>query len=197
MRKYMQITLVPDEAFGITLPVLMSHVMQALHGLFVQMKDDQDTIPVGVSFPAYDEHKPSLGDKVRIHGRDDELVHLDVSGALSSLQDYVHATSPRVIPEARQKGYVAYSRLRHDHGKEKLIRRRMKRHGLSREKAEQDYADYQQEFFPNCPFVMMCSASTGNNFYPLYIKRFFLGSPGEDRFNTFGINPSAGVEQFD
>ena len=195
MRKYVQVSLIPDEVTGITLPVLMSHVMQSLHNLFVRVKDSQDTVPFGVSFPRYDEQKLMLGDQVRIHGKENKLAHLDIPGSLSSLQDYVHATSLRSIPEARLKGYVAYSRPRHDHGKEKLIRRRMKRHGLSREKAEHYYADYQQKFFPESPFVMMRSTSTGN-VYPLYIKRSFLTSPGEERFNTFGINPLAGVERF-
>jgi CRISPR-associated endonuclease Csy4 len=196
MRKYVQISLIPDEASGVTEPVLMSHVMQALHNLFVQVKDERDTVPFGVSFPEYNEHKPTLGDKVRVHGQDMDFALVDLSDAMSGLHDYIHITSPRPIPESRVKGYVAYYRLRHDHGKEKLIRRRMKRHGLSKTEAEKYYADYQQNFFPDCPFVMMRSASTGKNVYPLYIERLFLDSPSAQRFNTFGINPSVGVEYF-
>ena len=196
MRKYIQITLLPDEVSGITLPVVMSHVMQNLHCLFVRVKDNRNTVPFGVSFPGYDQSKPTLGGYVRVHGEEDDIARIDVSRALFSLQDYVHVTSPRSIPEGRQEGYVAYSRLRHDHGKEKLIRRRMKRHGVNRADAERFYSDYQQELFPEYPFVMMRSASTGNNVYPLFIRRIFLESSGEGRFNTFGINPSVGVERF-
>lgn len=196
MRKYVQISLLPDDVLGITLPVLMSHVMQALHCLFVRVKDSRDTIPYGISFPRYDKQKPTLGDQLRVHGEDKDFAALDVLNALSSLQDYVHVTSPRPIPVAKQEGFVAYSRLRHDHGKEKLIRRSMKRHGLSREKTEDLYSEYQQDFFPNCPFVMMRSLSTGKNIYPLYLDQNFLDSQGQGRFNTFGINSSLGVERF-
>ena len=196
MRKYIQISLIPDEVSGITQPVLMSHVMQALHNSFVRLKNAGGTIPFGISFPGYNEQKPTLGDRVRVHLQEKDFSCLDVSSVMSSLQDYVHVTSPRLIPESRRKGYVSYSRLRHDHGKEKLIKRRMKRHSITREEAEEFYSDYQQVFFPSCPFVMMHSSSTGSNTYPLYIQRHFLDFPGEGRFNTFGINPSVGVERF-
>jgi CRISPR-associated endonuclease Csy4 len=174
----------------------MSQVMQKLHCLFVRVKDSRGTIPYGISFPRYDKQKPTLGDQLRLHGEDKYFASLDVLGALSFLKDYVHITSPRIIPEAKQKGFVAYSRLRHDHGKEKLIRRSMKRHGVSREKAEALYLEYQQHKFPNCPFVMMRSSSTGRNVYPLYLDQHFLDSQGRGGFNTFGISPSFGVERF-
>jgi CRISPR-associated endonuclease Csy4 len=112
------------------------------------------------------------------------------------LDDYLHVSAPRPIPEAILKGYVAYSRIRHDHGREKLIRRRMKRHGLTREQAQQDYADYQRNPFPECPFVLLSSKSTGSQKYPLYLKQIFLNEPGKGHFNTYGINPSAAVEFF-
>ncbi|WP_150112088.1 type I-F CRISPR-associated endoribonuclease Cas6/Csy4 [Desulfonatronovibrio hydrogenovorans] len=196
MRKYVQISLIPDEGSGVTGPVLMSHVMQALHNHFVRIKDSRETVPFGVSFPGYDEDGPVLGDKVYVHGWEKDFSSMDIPGALSNLRDYLHVTAPRPIPGSRIKGYVAYSRLRHDHGKEKLIRRRMKRHDMTREEAEEFYADYKQDFFPDCPFFVIRSTSTGNNVYPFYIKRHFLDSPGQGRFNTFGINSSAGVEYF-
>ena len=78
MRKYIQISLIPDEDSGITLPVLMSHVMQKLHNLFARIKDDRDTIPFGLSFPRYDEHKLTLGDLVLVHGQEEDLAFLNV-----------------------------------------------------------------------------------------------------------------------
>lgn len=196
MRGYVQISLLPDDVSGVTLPILMSHVMQNLHCLFVLKKDSRGTIPYGISFPHYDKEKATLGGQLRVHGEDKDFASLDVSSALSCVQDYVHVTSPRSIPRAKQKGFVAYSRIRHDHGKEKLIRRSMKRHGLSREKAEGLYLGYEQDNFPKCPFLLMRSSSTGTNVYPLYLNQNFLDFQGQGRFNTFGINPSVGVERF-
>jgi len=195
MRKYIQVSLIADEVSGITLPVLMSHVMQALHKVFVEIKDSKDTIPLGISFPHYDETRSTLGNSIRIHGEVHDLSEIDLSKATIHLRDYVHVTSPRAIPGLKLKGYVAYSRIRHDHGKEKLIRRSIKRHAINREEAEALYAGYTQDFFPNYPFVLMRSGSTAN-IYPIYIKRVLLESPGDGRFNTFGINPAAGVENF-
>lgn len=196
MRKYIQLTLIPEEASGITAPVLMNHVMEKLHHIFVQLKDDKDRIPAGISFPEYDEKIPALGKTIRLHAEEEVFEKMDISRELAALDDYLHVSAPRPIPEARIKGYVAYSRVRHDHSRGKLIRRRMKRHGLTREQAQKDYDDYERNPFPGYPFVLLSSKSTGSEKYPLYLKQIFLNEPGKAHFNTFGINPSAGVEFF-
>ncbi len=195
MRKYIQITLIPEEPSGITAPVLMGYVMEKLHQLFVQIKDHSGKIPIGISFPEYDASNKSLGTLVRIHGDEEKLKYIDARKAMQSLQDYVHVSAFRGVPESRLKGHVAYARIRHDHGKDKLIRRSMRRHNLSFEAAEKAYSSYQQRHFPEYPFVLMSSKSTGHEKYPLYFKRIFLNNLGTS-FNTFGINPESGVEHF-
>jgi len=50
--------------------------------------------------------------------------------------------------------------------------------------------------FPAYPFVLMPSQSTGHQKYPLCLKQIFLEEPGQGYFNTFGINPAAGVENW-
>jgi len=196
MRKYVQLTLIPEEASGITAPVLMNHVMEKLHQIFVQFKDEKDRIPVGISFPEYDEKRPALGEIIRLHAEEEVLGNMDIQSGLSGLNDYVHIPAPRPIPEAKLKGYVAYSRVRHDHSREKLIRRRMKRHGLTHERAQMDYDDYKRNSFPEYPFVLLSSKSTGSQKYPIFLKQIFLNESGKAHFNTFGINPFAGVEFF-
>lgn len=196
MRKYVQLTLIPEEVSGITAPVLMNHVMEKLHHIFVQFKDKNDRVPTGLSFPEYDQNIPALGKKIRLHAEEDVFENMDIRRALSALEDYLHISAPRPVPEAKLKGYVAYSRVRHDHSREKLIRRRMKRHGLTREQAKIEYNDYERNSFPMYPFVLLSSKSTGSQKYPLYLKQIFLNEPGKAHFSTFGINPSAGVEFF-
>lgn len=196
MKKYIQITLIPEEASGITAPILMSYVMERLHRIFVNIKDRKDRIPVGISFPEYDEHEPSLGKLLRLHGKEEYLDAMSVNKGMEPLKDYLHISSQRPVPERLLKGYVAYRRIRHDHSREKLIRRQMRRHGISHEQAKKAYENYDRDPFPEYPFVLMPSKSTGSQKYPLYLQQIFLNEPGENYFNTFGINPSAGVEYF-
>lgn len=196
MRDFIRITLMPDVSSGISAPVLMGHVMENLHLAFVQVKNGNEEIPVGISFPEYDEHAPTLGTLIRVHGLEADLNRLALEKYLGTLRDYVHITRPRPVPKARLKGYVAYTRVRHDHGKAKLIRRAMKRRNLSLDEAERAYSEYHQAYFPTYPFVLMASKSTGHLKYPLYLKQLFLDEPGVGSFNTFGINAQAGVEYF-
>lgn len=196
MRKYVQLTLIPEEASGITAPVLMNHVMEKLHQIFVQLKNEKDRVPAGLSFPEYDQEIPALGKIIRLHAEEEVFEKMNTRRGLAALDDYLHVSAPRPVPEAKLKGYVAYSRVRHDHSRERLIRRRMKRHGLTREQAQKDYDDYERNSFPGYPFVLLSSKSTGSQKYPIYLKQIFLNEPGKTYFNTFGINPSAGVEFF-
>jgi len=196
MRKYLQMTLLADDASGISTPVLMCDVIERLHHLFVRIKNDDGFITVGISFPGYDEKNMTMGSLVRLFGQEKELNDLQVRKNLMSIADYVHVSDPRIIPAPKVNGYVAYSRIRHDHNKDKLVRRKMKRHGLTNKEAEVAYAEYKRRSFPNHPFVLIRSKSTGDQKYPLYFKRVLLNEPGLFRFNTFGINPFAGVENF-
>lgn len=194
MRKYIQLTALPDDSSGITLPVLMSQIVEKLHLLFVLQKKGNNSIPVGLSFPGYDSDSPTLGNMIRIHGQEDELDRLDVQNSLRTLRDYIHITQSRPIPVRKLKGYVSYSRVRLDHSKDKLIRRYMKRHSKTFEEAEKHYSDYQSNNPPDYPFVWIVSQSTGQK-YPIHLKQQYLDKPGQS-FNTFGINPSSGVDFF-
>ncbi|OQX62876.1 MAG: type I-F CRISPR-associated endoribonuclease Cas6/Csy4 [Desulfococcus sp. 4484_241] len=129
-------------------------------------------------------------------GDESDIAKLSIRPAMASLRDYVHITDARPIPAQRVDGYVAYARVRHGHSREKLIRRSIKRRGLSREKAEQDYKNYDRRQFPQYPFVMLRSRSTNSRNYPLYLKKVLLDDPGTGWFNTFGISPASGVENF-
>jgi CRISPR-associated endonuclease Csy4 len=174
----------------------MTQVMEKLHQRFVQLKDGNNCIPLGISFPRYQMKPATLGDCVRIHGEEEALVQLEISALMASLDDYVHIAKPRPIPASKLKGYVSYARVRHDHGRGKLIRRKMKRHGLTEAEAMQAYAGYERRVFPDYPFVLMRSKSTGNQRYPFYLKQIEQDEPGEGIFNTFGVNVGNGVEWF-
>lgn len=201
MRKYIQITLPPEEVTGINVQSLMVDVMQALHNFFVRIKDEKDRVPIGLSFPEYDREKIRLGHIVRLHGQDALLDGLNLGNEMKNLRDYLHVSEIRPIPKAKLKGYVAYGRVHHGHGKEKLIKRRMKRFGISRQQAERDYSNYDPGRFLKYPFVVLTSTSTKKNKesppqYPLYLKQVFMDQPGQSFFNSYGINPAAGVEYF-
>lgn len=193
MRKYIEITLKPDELAGITTPVLMGHVIKKLHKMFVGIKDENDQIPIGLSFPQYNED--FLGSIVRLHSEEENFQKIDPKRALIVLSDYVHVTNPRpLLIDAKR--YVSYRRVRHEHGKEKLIRRYMKRHDKSYEEASSHYEGYKRNRFPKDPFVCLTSNSTGRRNYPMYLRQQITDKPGNSKFNTFGIAPDSGVELF-
>lgn len=196
MRKFIKITILPDDTAGISAPMIMNNAMEKLHQLFVHIKDEKDNIPVGISFPEYDDENISLGKIIHVIGEETDLAALKIREQVKSLQDYLHVSDIRAIPAQKVDGYVAYARVRHDSSKEKLVRRSMKRHNLSKEEAEQNYKKYDRQTFPRYPFVLLRSKSTGAKNYPLYLKRIFLQASGPMSFNTFGINPKAGVENF-
>jgi len=196
MRCYIQISLLPDEAGGVTLSVVCSNVFNLLHQAFVKIKDESGLISVGISFPEYNESSTTLGKIIRLHGEKEILSRLNLRDFFGGLQDYTHLTGIRKIPEKRIKGFVSYCRVRHGHSKAKLIRRHMKRHGVDKVTAEQNYANYTRNNFPELPFVLLYSRSTGYQKYPLYIKQNFIEGPGKGLFNTLGISPESGVEVF-
>jgi CRISPR-associated endoribonuclease Cas6/Csy4 subtype I-F len=196
MRKYIPLTLIPDSSSGISVPVLMTQVMEKLHQRFVQIKDKDDLIPIGISFPDYQLKPPLLGNFVRIHGEEDALNFLNIDEHIKPLQDYIHIAKPRPVPKMKLKGYVSYARIRFDRGKDILIRRHMNRHGSTMDEAKQLYASYKKRDPKKFPFILMRSKSSGNQPYPLYLKQFIHDCPGDKYFNTFGIKFGNGVEWF-
>ena len=145
MNHYIEITLLPNIEEDIPIYFLWEKVYQQLHLAFVDVKDANDKIPVGVSFPNYDENQHQLGCKLRLFALSENVLEtLNLDKWLSRLSDYVHITSIKPVPESIQ-GYAYFKRPRIENNNAKLARRRAKRNGTSYEEALSHFEDRQEK----------------------------------------------------
>ena len=100
MRVYCEITVLSNPEVNIHF--LWSKVFKQLHLAMIEIQDDHQQVPVGVSFPEYvfGEQYCVLGSKCRLFATDQAtLEQLNISQWLSRLTDYVHITSIRPVPD--------------------------------------------------------------------------------------------------
>jgi CRISPR-associated endonuclease Csy4 len=171
MKHYLEITLLPNP--DINLFSLWSKVFQQIHLGLVEMQDEQKRVPIGVSFPEYivGEKYSVLGGKCRLFAQDEQTLNqLDLNKWLNRLNDYVHVTGIRPVPE-KVNGYASYQRVHIDSSAERLARRYVKRHqheGVTIQQAMQRYAGKEQS--SNLPYIQLNSLTNKQSFR-LYIAK--------------------------
>lgn len=199
---YQEITCLPDQE--ISTGFVLGKVMDAVHLAMVNLTlgtEEQSQCPIGISFPEYRESPGEdqtlpIGSKVRLFSRTDtDLVTLDLVGQLTRLSDYVHWTSIRAL-ERRIRGYAIYRRHQPKCSKPRLIRRQMRRKGISETEAAGMYGSFEPRY-SRLPYVNMRSHSTGERFR-LYVERqetaaIELVSWG---FSTYGLSSRVAVPEF-
>lgn len=194
MNFYIEITLLPNP--DINLFSLWSKTFQQIHLASVEMQDDLNQVPVGISFPEYviGEKYSVLGGKCRLFALDEAtLVRFDASKWLSRLSDYVHCTGIRPVPE-KLEGYANYRRLQPKTNKERLARRYAVRHQVDYEEALKRYGEMAAVNVP-MPFIRINSLSNGRTFC-LWINKTPATEPQSGTFSTYGLSSSATVPEF-
>tara|TARA_R110002072_G_scaffold86563_3_gene195290 strand:+ start:12796 stop:13467 length:672 start_codon:yes stop_codon:yes gene_type:complete len=217
---YQELTCLPDE--GISVGFLMGRVMNQIHLGLVNLTASQADCPVGLSFPQYRdraqlrgqvrgqarEHSnadasnaliaglPPIGGKIRCFSQDAEtLDRFALHEVLSSMLDYVHLTSVRQLRRTNH-GWAMYRRKQIKTSKDRLVRRRMKRHGMT----EAEAAAALEGFDPrSCrlPYLDMKSHSTDQRFR-LYVERVTDVNSFDSNwsFSTYGLSSQAAVPEF-
>mgnify|MGYP003320676982 CR=1 FL=1 len=183
MKYYQEITLLPDSEVG--LYFLWQKVFMQIHLTLVSVKDSDNMVGIGVSFPEYEfgESNSSLGSKLRLFAESEEvLVNAKIAEKLKRFSDYIHITTIRTVPNV--KGYASFVRWSGDQNPERLARRRAKRHNESFEEALAYYKKFKAKFTP--PFIQMKSLSGGRDFR-LYIKKNLVEKPVVGKFSTYGL----------
>lgn len=195
MKFYLEITLLPNIEEDIPIYFLWEKVYQQMHLAFVEMKDANDKIPIGVSFPNYDANQYQLGCKLRLFAlSENALEALNLDKWLSRLSDYVHITSIKSVPESIQ-GYAYFKRPRIENNNAKLARRRAKRRGSSYEEALSHYED-RQEKECTAPFIYINSLNSKQRF-PLLIQKLETNnSDTREGFSTYGLSSKSSVPLF-
>lgn len=204
MDYYQEITLI-DQA-EISPYFLWSKIYMQLHFALVEMKDQYNQVPIGISFPDYvyetKENKRSkvgLGGKLRIFSISEiDLQKLDIRKWLDRLLDYTHITSVRPVPEKRITGYAIYRRKQVKTNPQRLARHRVKRGGIGFDEALARYSNVVTT--TDLPYIQLQSLSTSDEqdkrCFKLFIEKKSAEKSETQFFSTYGLSSQSSVPEF-
>ena len=187
MDHYVDLTLLSNPE--IAQPHLMGALFSKLHLALVAQRSQS----VGISFPAMRPDATWLGDCIRLHGKQTELVNFMANPWLAGVRDHVSATGIMAIPA--KIGFRVVSRVQAKSNPERLRRRQMRRHGIDAEQALARLPDAAAERL-DLPFVHLRSQSTAQSFR-LFIRHGpVVQEPSNGVFGAYGLSASATVPWF-
>jgi CRISPR-associated endonuclease Csy4 len=204
MDYYQEITLI-DQA-EISPYFLWSKIYMQLHFALVEMKDQYNQVPIGISFPDYvyetQENKRSkvgLGGKLRIFAISEiDLQKLDIRKWLDRLLDYTHITSVRPVPEKRITGYAIYRRKQVKTNPQRLARHRVKRGDIGFDEALARYSNVVTT--TDLPYIQLQSLSTSDEQdkrrFKLFIEKKSAEKSETQVFSTYGLSSQSSVPEF-
>jgi CRISPR-associated endonuclease Csy4 len=220
MDHYLDFRLRPDPEFPTV--HLMSALFTKLHRALVALPD----LNIGVCFPDVDEPRPSLGERLRLHGSRAALERLMQQSWLQGMRDHLHLGE--ISPAPKNAQYRQVSRVQAKSNPEHLRRRQVRRHPEMseadvRKAALQRLRDAHQKLIEanggngsgddefneaeaskrldccqrlNLPFILLRSQSTGQIFR-LFIRH---GPPQPEsqpgNFNRYGLSNGPTVPWF-
>lgn len=191
MNYYIEITLRPTVDIGPYF--ILEKVFGQIHKELVNKQQD-GKVPVGLSFPQYDLENHLLGQKVRLLAAGKEiLAKMEITPSLRHLQEYVHVTGIRTIPD-RKLSYANYTRIQPKSSNARLARRKAKRQGIPLAQAEQILNQYAEQRVKT-PFVNIRSQSTQHRFRLFILKRHANVSVN-DGFSCYGLSATSTVPEF-
>lgn len=192
MNYYVDIKLEGDTE--ITLGFIWQKVYTQMHLALVELKDENNMVEIGFSFPFYNNHSFPLGDVLRVFANSKErLEELNLSKWLSRLDGYAYVGDIKEVP-TDVKEYVCFGRKQFKSGAEvrRLAKRYAKRNGVSEEEAlakfevaEKKYAKLKAE--NRLPFVNIKSFSTGHPI-KIFIVKKELEAEEKGLFSTYGLS---------
>lgn len=197
MKYYQEITLI-DQA-EISSYFIWSKLYTQLHIALAEIKDTNNKVNIGVSFPQYlfekndKNSKVNLGKKLRIFAQNEaDLKKLDLKKWLDRLTDYVHITSIREVPE-NIKSYAIYKRKQVKTNAERLARHRVKRGDIGFDEALARYSNVVTT--TDLPFVQMKSL-TSDQMFKLFIEKQNSEKLDKQVFSTYGLSSESSVPEF-
>jgi len=202
MKYYQEITLI-DQA-EISSYFIWSKLYTQLHIALAEVKDTNNKVNIGVSFPQYlfeknDKNlKVNLGKKLRIFAQNEaDLKKLDLKKWLDRLTDYVHITSIREVPE-NIKSYAIYKRKQVKTNAERLARHRVKRGDIGFDEALARYSNVVTT--TDLPYIQMLSLSTSDEQdkkrFKLFIEKRSIEQSESQVFSTYGLSSESSVPEF-
>ena len=182
---------------------LMGRLMHSLHIGLVNTTPPGERCPIGVTFPEYrlpekssasfNAASPPIGSRLRLFAQDEATLDgFPWRRVLRGLDDYVYRTTVRETGSNSQ--YAAFARRQHNRSIGRLVRRAMKRKGLSESEAMALYADHEPG---ECrlPYVDMRSESSGERFR-LFVERLEVPPSHKWGFSSYGLSRSVPLPAF-
>jgi len=143
MKYYIEITLLPN----VEIPIyfLWQKLYQQIHLGLVEINNTQESVPIAVSFPQYNETLNHLGCKLRLFSSaQEQLQQFNISKWLNRLTDYCHHTSIKEVSQSVNV-FARFKRKQFDTNVERLARRRAKRKGESFELAMKHFKGFKDQ----------------------------------------------------
>lgn len=200
MNYYIEVTLMGNDKFS--LYELWSQLYPQLHLTLVEVKNTDNKVNIGFSFPQYRFHQDKgvgfIGTKLRLFAESEsDLKQLDIRKWLDRLEDYVHITSIREVP-SDIKGYAIYKRKQVKTNAQRLARHRVKRGDICFDEALARYSNVVTT--TNLPYIEMKSLSTSDQQSEKRFKLFIEKQPAEKTetqvFSTYGLSSVSSVPEF-
>lgn len=195
MQNYIEVTLIDSADFS---PYeLWSEVYRQLHIGLAEIKNSDNKVNIGFSFPQYrfnvEKGVGFLGTKLRVFAKSkSDLEKLNIQKWLELLIDYVHITSIREVPE-NIKGYATYSRKQVKTNAERLARHRVKRGDIGFDEALARYSNVVTT--TDLPYIQMKSLTSEKSF-KLFIEKKNANQSETQVFSTYGLSSESSVPEF-
>ena len=197
MKYYTEITFMMHD--DISCYQLWAKIYSQLHLALVEIKNQDNTVNIGVSFPEYKyntERKIGfLGTKIRLFAHKEEsLQHLGIKTWLERLSDYVHISSIRPVPQDKILSYASFYRKQVKTNAERLARHRIKtKNDISLDDAIKLYQKRITK--TDLPFIQMKSLTSDKHF-KLFIEKKESPKSNEFEFNAYGLSSKSTVPEF-
>ena len=200
MNYYIEVTLMENDQFS---PYeLWSQLYPQLHLALVEAKNADNKVNIGFSFPQYRFHQDKgvgfIGTKLRLFAESEaDLKKLDTRRWLERLEDYVHVTSIREVPNDI-KNYAIYKRKQVKTNAQRLARHRVKRGDIGFDEALARYSNVVTT--TNLPYIEMKSLSTSDQQsekrFKLFIEKQSAEKSETQVFSTYGLSSVSSVPEF-
>lgn len=192
MKYYQDLTLRPQEDDD--LYFIWEKVYQQVHLALAENKIADNASEIGVAFPEYNADKFSLGTKLRLFAKEEELLEqMQCEKWLNRLKDYVHISPIKPIPEKLAE-YACFKHIKLKGNKEKLARRRANRKGETLQQALAYFEGFEEQQ-GKLPYINMTSQTTGQHFR-LFIEKQIMEALQTGLYSCYGLSNTTTVPLF-
>lgn len=194
MKYYIDIKLYADA--DITLGFIWKKLYAQMHLALVEIRDENNLVPIGFSFPNYKQEKFPLSNKLRVLANSkEELASLDLNRWLARLMDYLELSEVKEVPSNIKK-FATFRRKQFKTNKERLARRQAKRKGISFEEALKNYEDFEEDKNKTkLPYVNIKSLSSDREM-KIFIEKIEVEEERKGKFSTYGLSRNSTIPIF-